>query len=97
MLVLKRKWGWGDKFRAYHVIVDEQDVGSIREGKEVRFDLAPGSHEVYLKIDWSRSRTITIEANDGDVFLECRAKGPGRQGQQDYMTFNQVFPGEPAK
>jgi hypothetical protein len=30
-------------------------------GESVKFELAPGSHEVHLKIVWSRSRTVTEE------------------------------------
>lgn len=53
--------GLADRLRAYRVILDGHEVGKIRRGERITLDVDPGRHEIYLKIDWARSPTITLE------------------------------------
>ena len=52
MIRLKRDSGYADRMRAYKVILDGKEVTKIRNGQQIELDVAPGNHEVYLKIDW---------------------------------------------
>jgi hypothetical protein len=64
-----------DLFRAYHVLVDEDDIGEVRRGQSRIFQISPGRHEVHLVIDWARSPSIDIDAVSGDTIkLVCWPK-----------------------
>ena len=68
---------WMDRGRAYHVLIDGQDVGAIRRGESKSFDVLEGRHEVFLKIDWVRSKSIVLNLDQGEkATLVCRARNP---------------------
>ena len=78
-LVIRRKPGILNAFRDWHVILDEKDVGAISRGQERRFEVAPGPHEVRLKIGSWSTNSIVFTGNEHEVFLEC--------GRDDVETF----------
>jgi hypothetical protein len=57
---------WKDRLRAYKVVVDGRVVGKIKRGETKSFELEPGQHEVYAKIDWTQSQTLRIDVGAGD-------------------------------
>jgi hypothetical protein len=62
----------GDRLRAYHVIVDGDDVGVIRRGRTATIALTPGQHQVHLTVDWCRSPSVTVDVASGQVVsLSC--------------------------
>lgn len=70
--ISRRKRGSGDLFRAYHVLVDGNDIGEIRRGELRRFPIAAGPHEIHLVIDWCESPSVNAEVQPGgNVKLEC--------------------------
>ena len=72
---LQRGSAYTDRVRAYKVLVDGQEVGTIKNGKTETFNVAPGRHDVMLKIDWATSPTLTVDAPPGGtVRLTCRPK-----------------------
>jgi hypothetical protein len=62
---VERLEGLRDKARAYKVIIDGQEAGTIRHGQQQSFPVTPGSHEVFFKIDWCRSPKLTVDVADG--------------------------------
>jgi hypothetical protein len=65
--------GWSDRMRAYRVVIDGDAVAVIRRGKRLDLPLAAGRHEVYLKIDWCRSRAVSADLLPGQATkLFCR-------------------------
>jgi hypothetical protein len=72
---IQRASAYTDRVRAYHVLVDNTDIGTIKNGETKTFDVAPGAHEVKLKIDWAYSPPLTIDAKPGStVKLAARPK-----------------------
>lgn len=68
---------WADRFRAYHVLIDGQDVGEIRLGESTAFEVSEGRHEVFLKIDWVRTKSIVLNLDQGEkAKLSCGARTP---------------------
>jgi hypothetical protein len=63
---VERNKKMGDAMRAYKVVVDGETAGKVRRGKTVSVDVAPGSHEVWMKIDWTKSRPIEVELQAGE-------------------------------
>jgi hypothetical protein len=65
-----------DRARLYAVVVDGESVASLREGEVRDIRLSPGTHEVWIKIDWTRSRKLQIDLTEGErVTLQCKAGG----------------------
>lgn len=56
-----------DMLRAYKVLIDGVVVGELRPGDVGKFEVAPGVHELYLKIDWARSEKAEVELSSGEL------------------------------
>ena len=63
---LTRETSYQDMIRAYEVRVDNKKVAKIRDGERITFGVDPGSHTVFLTIDWCRSNKVRFECEDGD-------------------------------
>jgi hypothetical protein len=64
---------YADRARAYHVFLDGRDVGQLRHGQSLELDVAPGRHEVHLKIDWGSSPIRVVELAAGErASLVCK-------------------------
>ena len=64
-LTIKRDSGYADRLRRYRVLVDGSEIGKIGNGETKTFQVAPGKHELLLKIDWCRSKPIEFLASEG--------------------------------
>jgi hypothetical protein len=75
-LILNRHPGKRDGWRAYRVIVDGNKVAVLNEGETRELTLSPGDHEVWIKLDWTRSPKIKLHlAQASRTHLQCRAGG----------------------
>ena len=73
---IEREKAYVDKVRAHKVLIDDAQVGTIKEGETKSFPVAPGSHEVVLRIDWARSPVVTIDVAPGAIAkLRTRPNG----------------------
>lgn len=67
-IVISRKDGGSrDRFRSYAIMVDGNLVGKVKRGQRVELPVSHGRHELFLKIDWCTSRSITFGAQPGAV------------------------------
>lgn len=60
-ITLSRDSGYADRIRAYRILVDGVEVGTINNGESKTFSIEPGPHEMVLKIDWCSSNTIKFD------------------------------------
>jgi hypothetical protein len=75
-LILNRHPGKRDGWRAYRVMVDGNKVAVLNEGETRELTLSPGDHEVWIKLDWTRSPKIKLNlAEASRTHLQCRAGG----------------------
>lgn len=88
---------WADRARAYRVVIDEYAVGKIDNGTTERFEVSPGAHVVYLKLDWCRSQKIGVEVGPGETArFSARARNPWGAiywvsfGFRNYMKFELI-------
>jgi len=63
--------GITDHLRSYKVVLDGEAVGRLRPGESCTFDVAPGPHELFLKIDWGRSEKIDVDVTAGQTARFC--------------------------
>ena len=75
-LILNRQPGKRDLWRAYRVMVDGNQVAVLNEGETCELTLSPGDHQVWIKLDWTRSPKIKLDlAEASRTYLQCRAGG----------------------
>jgi len=61
---IKRGSGYADMIRAYTVILDGKQVGTLRRGKEIVLHTAAGTHTLQVKIDWCSSNPVSFSIAD---------------------------------
>jgi hypothetical protein len=68
---------WVDSLRAYEVIVNGEKRDEIREGEKKTIEVDPGRVEIFLKINWCKSRSVTLDlASDSQAQFYCRPRNP---------------------
>jgi len=88
--VVRPKRGASDFFRAYHVIVDGEDVGQVKRGEVRLFWISRGRHEVHLVIDWCGSPSVSIEVAPGETAeLICWPRVQWRQAMRALANRNE--------
>jgi hypothetical protein len=86
----RRKAVWRDRVRAYTVLIDGQRVGKLGSGESATFPLAPGPHEVRLKLDWCGSPKIICDGNE-NTRLVCDAGGTSATAIIDVLFRSQRY------
>lgn len=66
-LVLTRKSEFVNRARAFKVIIDGQQAGTIKNGGAEEFHLAPGQHKIVCKVDWCSSGEYSIDIKEEEV------------------------------
>jgi len=56
-IMLSRTNEYINGLREYGIYIDDVKVGVIRNGETKEFEVAPGTHTIYAKIDWCYSPT----------------------------------------
>ena len=60
-LIIHRDSGFADRARKYRVFCGSKKIGVVRNGEITSFEVSPGKHIIYFKIDWARSNKIEID------------------------------------
>ncbi|MFI2207548.1 hypothetical protein ACH47Z_44280, partial [Streptomyces sp. NPDC020192] len=77
-LVLSRaRGGYRYAVRGYAVLLDHAQVGSIRRGQTLRFEVPSGVHRLQLKIAWCSSPPLTAVVKPGSTVYFCCTPGDG--------------------
>jgi hypothetical protein len=71
MIRIKRDSGYADRLRAYKVVLDDNVVGVLNNGKQFELEVTPGKHRLQLKIDWGCSNIVDFEMKDCDIEFQC--------------------------
>lgn len=68
-----------DYFRAYKILVNGKQVGTVKNGMDFKLEVTPGNYLIQLQIDWCYSNSVEIEINNENVILKCgnNFKGKG--------------------
>jgi hypothetical protein len=60
-----RHGGYADALRRYLILVNGQKVGEIAHHSILDIKVPPGRATIEARLDWGRSRPLTIEASPG--------------------------------
>jgi hypothetical protein len=76
-----------DRLRPYKVMIDGERSGSVRDNHTEDFEVAPGEHNVQLKIDWSGSAKVQLNVESGAIaLLRASAHESGRSPIRDVFN-----------
>jgi hypothetical protein len=64
-LTLVRAIDGTNYLRKFAVLIDDAKVGYIRSGEVRHFPVSPGMHRVAVKIDFCKSRELTVDTHKG--------------------------------
>jgi hypothetical protein len=86
--------GWRDRSRRYGLIVDGQQVASIKRGERLEHPLPPGEHQIHMKISWCQSPVMKVEMTPGEVIqLHCAPGGSAGDALGDVMARSKAYIG----
>ena len=72
MLRISRNKQYYDYLRKYKIILDGKLIGKIAKDELKSFNIEPGNHTIYLKIDWCRSNKINFHVSENeDINFIC--------------------------
>ena len=75
-IVLERIHHYRDTIRSYHVLIEGQRVGRIRDDGTESYVLRPGSYELRLQLLWIFSPKVVVELSaDATTRLVCGPNG----------------------
>jgi hypothetical protein len=79
MITLTRSKAFADRLRAYRVEIDGAEVGRIRHGETLQFDLPKGTHRMQLFVDWCDSNPLMFELSEQALHFRCGCRYTGWQ------------------
>lgn len=72
MITINRQSAWGDSLRTYKIFLDGKHIGDIADSESVKLPVNPGEHELYLKIDYARSKKLRFDLQKNEnITFEC--------------------------
>jgi hypothetical protein len=75
LVVERASSGWVDRFRAYQIVVDGETRAEICRGEAQEVEVDPGEVEVFLRVDWCKSRAMRVQIAPGvEARLACRSR-----------------------
>ena len=77
-----------DLFRSYKILLNDREVGRVKNGKVFEFDVQPGAHCLQLQIDWCFSNPVKFECQDELIEFEC---GNDYHGKRVFLGVLNVF------
>ena len=64
---VKRSSQYANRMRAIEIFVDDKSVGKLANGESKVFEVMPGEHRVYAKIDWCKTPEISVSVDAGET------------------------------
>lgn len=75
-LVVERIHHYRDTIRNYHVEVDGERVGRVKDNDHVAFEVTPGQHTVRFKLMWISSPPLSVDIGPGEaLWVRCGPNG----------------------
>jgi hypothetical protein len=75
ILIERAQGGWVDRYRAYEVVVNGESRAELRRGEKQAIKVDSEEIEIFLRIDWCRSRTVRLSLAEGtEARLFCRPR-----------------------
>jgi hypothetical protein len=53
--------------RSLPVYIDGRKLGELKSGEQKTFAVPPGEHELYVKMDWCKSKPLRVSTTAGEA------------------------------
>jgi hypothetical protein len=67
-LTITRKSAFSAMLREAAILVDDQKVGVVGNGKSIEVSIAPGQHAIQTRMDWMQSPPLELNAVAGQRY-----------------------------
>ncbi len=84
-LNVTRDKAWYGRLRKLRVLLNGAEIGRLASGESKPFDITSGSHELYVQMDWVKSKPMIFTCEEGDQ-LVARCVSPGSS-----FSFRDIF------
>jgi len=64
---IKRVKQYANKARAIGIYINNKKVNTIRDGETKSFELNADENEIYVKIDWCKTKPLKIESVENET------------------------------
>jgi hypothetical protein len=64
-IIIRRRTRRYGAWRNLNILIDGQIVGSVRHEGTFEREVAPGPHQVAVKMDWVRSESLDVQCEEG--------------------------------
>lgn len=75
---IARKSQWVNAWRTFNILLNDVQVGTVKDGENVVLEIEPGEYELRLTIDWCGSDRLPVTIAEGERLLfrtGCRIGG----------------------
>lgn len=62
-----------DMLRSYKLLLDGSEIGRVKRGRSLEFEVTPKNHELTGRIDWCTTPPIAVDASKGDARFRIRS------------------------
>jgi hypothetical protein len=66
-IIINRKGQYRNRMRAIRVVIDGNEVGTVKNDSSEEFTVEPGKHTVQCKIDWCGSQVFEVDVKADEV------------------------------
>lgn len=71
-IVISRTSQYVNSMREYDVYIDKERIDTINNGEKNIIEVSQGNHEIYIQIDWCKSKKLDVNLTEGqELNLKC--------------------------
>jgi hypothetical protein len=85
-IIITRKSEWMNRLRSYTIFIDGAEAGFVKNGSSEEFNVQPGEHTVYCKLNWFYSPEFKTAIHPDEIeYLRVKS------GMRFYYVFVFLF------
>tara|TARA_B100000508_G_C11380376_1_gene238308 strand:- start:335 stop:637 length:303 start_codon:yes stop_codon:yes gene_type:complete len=66
-ITIHRPSGFSNRLRKIQLVLDDQVLGSLKNGESQTYSIPSGAHRLKAVIDWCESNEVTFDLQDGET------------------------------
>ncbi|HYM93700.1 MAG TPA: hypothetical protein VET23_06150 [Chitinophagaceae bacterium] len=66
-IIVRRSSEWMNRLRTYKIIINDNQVGTVKNGGTEEFSVNPGVNSVQCKVDWYSSQPVSLDIKEGET------------------------------
>lgn len=66
-IIINRSSEFSNGLRSIEILLNNNNIGEMKDGESKEFEIAPGSYTLKAKIDWCSSNLINLNIKNDDI------------------------------